>query len=349
MRSHVADNDDRERYNAFVAASPVADPLQSFEWGEVKSRSGWAPLRLFVEDSGEILGTCSVLMTRPAPGFPFIAYSPRGPVIEYTRTEVFEALLEAVRERCGKAFVFTCDPPIESGGPAAELLSSRLRQVASGGFGGVQPKAIMVLNLDGDLDQILGNFKSKWRYNVRLADRKGVTVRTGTRPDLDVFYDLLRTTAARDRFAVRGRRYFEDLWEVLHPAGMLRLFVAEFEGKPLAAIILFCMGNRATYVYGASSDEHRNLMPNHLIQWEAIRWAKESGFGIYDFQGVSPMRGGEPLEPELAGLNRFKEGFGATYVEYAGQFDLPLRGVWYSAWRALYPPAIALARRLRRA
>jgi peptidoglycan pentaglycine glycine transferase (the first glycine) len=349
VRSHVAGADDRERYNAFVAASPLADPLQAFEWGEVKSRSGWEPLRLFVEDSGEILGTCSVLLTRPAPGFPPIAYAPRGPVLDYSHTEVLETLLGSVRERCGKAFVFACDPPVESGSPAAQQLAARLRNVASGGFGGVQPKAIMVLNLGDGLDQILANFKSKWRYNVRLAERKGVSVRQGERSDLDVFYDLLRTTAVRDRFAVRGRTYFEDLWDVLHPANMLQLFIAEFEGRALAAIILFCMGNRATYVYGASSDEHRNLMPNHLIQWEAIRWAKESGFSIYDFQGVSPMRGGEPAEPELAGLNRFKEGFGAEYMEYAGQFDLPLRSLWYSAWRTLYPPAIALARRLRRA
>jgi lipid II:glycine glycyltransferase (peptidoglycan interpeptide bridge formation enzyme) len=241
-----------------------------------------------------------------------------------------------------------CDPPIEARSPESDLLAGAgFQLVAGGGFGGVQPKAVMVLDLDGDLDKIFGGFKSKWRYNIRLADRKGVSIREAGRDDLASFYDLLVETARRDGFFIRGRSYFETLWDVLHPSGMLVAFLAELAGRPIAGILLLVMGDRATYTYGASSNEHRNVMPNHMLQWHGIRWAKERGCRVYDFRGVSPVRSGNPVEPSIAGLNRFKEGFGARYVEYAGEFDLPLRAGWYRFWRAAAPPAMALRRRLK--
>lgn len=349
MRVRVVGEAERARFDAFVSSSPLADVLQSYEWGEVKRGSGWDAIRLLVEDDrGEARGACSVLRTHPVRGAPPLLYVPRGPVLDYRDEEALDALLRGVRERAGGAFLLKCDPPVEAGSEAAEALArAGLRRVSSGAFGGVQPTAVMVLDLTTDVDKVFEGFKSKWRYNVRLAERKGVTVRMGTREDLDDFYAILRETARRDGFVVRGRGYFQTLWDVLEPAGMLRLFVASYEGVPVAGIMLMCMGERAIYTYGASSNEHRNVMPNHLIQWHAIRWAAESGYRVYDFRGVSPVRDGVPVQPHIAGLNRFKEGFGARYVEYAGEFDLPLRAGWYALWRYGAPMAIAVRKKLR--
>lgn len=339
---------DRDRFNAFVAASPLADVLQSWEWGEVKRHGGWRPVRILVEHDGRDVAACSMLVRHPARGAPPIAYAPRGPVLDFADEGTFGALLAAVRANTAGAFAFVCDPPVDAGSPAeAALARAGFRATSRGGIGGVQPRAVMVLDLDRGLDDIQAGFKPKWRYNIRLAGKKGVTVRDGVREDLTAFYDLLAETARRDGFLVRGRSYFETLWDVLEPAGMLKLLVAEYGPGPVAAILLLCMGPRATYVYGASANRDRNVMPNHLLQWHAIRWAKEAGYGVYDFRGVSPLRDGRPAEEGIAGLNRFKEGFGARYIEYAGQLDLPLRRGWYALWRAGAPAAMAVLRRVK--
>lgn len=348
VRVHLAGAEDRERFNAFVATSPHCDILQSWEWGEVKRRTGWRALRLLAEREGDPVAACSLLWRRPVRGIPAVVYAPRGPVLDFADAGALEATIDAVRSNSAGAFVLICDPAIPPRGKeAAALRAAGFRAATRGGIGGVQPKAVMVLDLTPDPDEIFGAFKSKWRYNIRLAERRGVAVREGARADLPVFYEILLETARRDGFFVRGRSYFETLWDVLEPPGMLQTFLAEHDGRPIAGIMLFCFGDRAMYTYGASSNEHRNVMPNHLLQWHAIRWARERGYRVYDFRGVSPVRDGRPVEDHLAGLNRFKEGFGARYVEYAGQLELPLRSGWYGLWRAAGPAAMAAMRKIK--
>lgn len=348
MRIDVCAEADRARFDAAVAASPHADVLQSWEWGEVKAATGWQAMRLLVlDDRDRVRGACSVLRTVPVRGVPALLYAPRGPVVPDGDETVVRALLAEIRRRAGGAFLFKCDPPAEEGSAQARALAAAgMRRVSSGAFGGVQPTAVMVLDLTPGPDAVFAGFKSKWRYNCRLAERKGVSVREGGREDLAAFHATYLETARRDGFIGRGRTYFERLWDVLEPRGMLSMWVAELEGEPIAGIICTAMGERVVYNYGASSNQRRDVMPNHLLQWTAIRWAAEKGFKVYDFRGVSPLRNGNPIEPHLAGLNRFKEGFGARYVEYAGEFDLPLRRRWYGLWRTAAPAAIRLRARL---
>jgi len=348
MRVRIADDADRDGYNAFVASSPLADVLQSWEWGEVKRRSGWTPRRFLAEDGERVVAAAQVLGRRPVRGAPRLLYAPRGPVVEGVRADVLSSLVGEIKAQAGDAFVLKSDPPVEEGSPdAGAFVQAGFRIAPAAGFGGVQPKAVMVLDLAPDLEKIFGGFHSKWRYNVRLAERKGVEVTQVTRADLPAFYDLLVETAHRDGFFIRGNSYFSDLFDCLEPSGLIAMFHARFEGELIAGAICMGFGGRLTYVYGASSNDHRNVMPNHLMQWHMIRWAKEHGYAIYDFRGVSPVRDGKPLDPHIAGLNRFKEGFGARYVEYAGTFDLPLRPVLYRAWRWGSPVAMSALKRLR--
>lgn len=341
MHVVVATAADRARYDAFVASRPDGDALQSWAWGEVKRTSGWLPLRfLALDDTGEVAAACSVLRLVPMRGVPPILYAPRGPV--WRDPAAIGPLLETIRAHGRGAYLFTCDPPVTDAEP---LLRHGLRRVEGAGFGGVQPAAVMTLDLTPGADAVFEGFKSKWRYNCRLAERKGVTIRDGGREDLAAWYRVLVETATRDRFLVRGLGYFETIWNELGDAGMLRLLLAEHEGELIAGILLFRFGQRITYVYGASSNTNRDLMPNHLLQWTAIRDAANAGLATYDFRGVSPVRDGEPVEAHLAGLNRFKEGFGAEYVEYVGQLDLPLRRGWYWAWTNLAPKVLAWRRR----
>ncbi|MGH2793694.1 MAG: lipid II:glycine glycyltransferase FemX [Actinomycetota bacterium] len=349
MKARVATDADRDRFNAFVARSPLADVLQAWEWGEVKRRSGWTPRRFLVEDDDTTIAAAQVLSRRPVKPAPPLLYAPRGPVFDAATPDALDSLVREIRDHAGGAFVLKCDPAIEPGTAEAKTLERAGFSIASeAGFGGVQPKAVMVLDLEPTEEELLANFRSKWRYNVRVAERKGVTVARADRGELPAFYDLLVETARRDGFLIRGRSYLETLFDQLEPPGHIAMFLARFEDKPIAGALCMGFGPRLTYVYGASSNEHRNVMPNHLMQWHMIRWAREQGYKIYDFRGVSPVRDGKPVEEHLAGLNRFKEGFGARYVEYAGTYDLPLRSVVYRAWRWGAPLAIETLKRIRR-
>lgn len=340
MQTIVATEADRARFDAFVASTTGGDALQSWAWGEVKRPSGWIPVRLMVTDGDTIRAVCQMLRLTPMRGVPPIVYAPRGPVFAPGDVEAVRELLAAIRTSAGKAYLFTCDPPLDLEA-AAPLLEAGLRPVTSGGFGGVQPRAVMTLDLSAGADAVFAGFHSKWRYNCRLAERRGVSVREGGREDLKTFYDILVETAARDEFLVRGLSYYETIFDELSAHGMVRLLLADLEGDTIAGILLFSFGDRVTYTYGASADRHRGVMPNHLLQWTAIRDAANAGFRVYDFRGVSPEVDGVPTQDHLAGLNRFKTGFGAQYEEYLGTLDMPLRPVWYLAWKKFAPRILA--------
>ncbi len=186
----------------------------------------------------------------------------------------------------------------------------------------IQPPRTIVISLEGSEDDVLARMKQKCRYNVRLAEKKGITVRAWD--DLDGFHRLMQVTGGRDGFGVHSLAYYKKAYDLFYPAGMAELLVAEFEGKPLAALMIFAIGKRSWYLYGASNDEERNRMPTYLLQWEAIRWAKARGCTEYDLWGV-PDADEATLEAEfetrhdgLWGVYRFKRGFGGE-VKRASQ------------------------------
>jgi len=178
----------------------------------------------------------------------------------------------------------------------------------------IQPPRTLVVSLLGTDDEILARMKQKTRYNIRLAKKKEVTVRPWD--DLPAFYQMMLVTGGRDRFGVHSLAYYQRAYELFHPAGMAELLVAEYGGKPLAALMVFARGRRAWYLYGASNNEERNRMPTYLLQWEAMHWAKARGCEQYDLWGV-PDADEDVLEADFTGRNdglwgvyRFKRGFG---------------------------------------
>jgi len=337
--------DRRDEWNEFVASWPYATVLQSYQWGQLKAGTGWEPLPVAVVDEGR-MRACALVLKRRLPHLGrSLLYAPRGPVVDFSDQEAFVRLLDGIRAlaRQHRAVALKVDPPIpaEHAQAAEALRQAGFRPVEHDdqGLGGTQPRWVMKTDLTPEPDELLDSFKGKWRYNIRLAGRKDVLVRRDcTRDDLAEFYDLLLVTGERDSFTVRTREYFERMYDLLVPAGMAKLFAAEYEGEMIAAALLFKMGRQATYVYGASSNEQRNRMPNHLLQWEMMLWAREHGCTVYDFRGVAREVHGEPISP-LEGLNRFKRGFAAQYMEYVGEWDLVFSPTWYRVY--------ALARSLR--
>ncbi len=351
--------DRRVEWNALVAACPHGDLLQCWEWGELKARTGWTPLPVAVERQGRLAAAC-LLLRRPVPGGLSLLYAPRGPLVDFSQPDLWADLAAEIRAvgRRERAMVVKFDPalPAEDAQVATALRAAGFRSSTTAeAIGGTQPRQVMKLDLTPSEEELLASFAPKWRYNIRLAARKGVTVTDEvTRDDLPAWYEVLKITAHRDGFTVRALSYFYDLWDLIIAPGLGRMFLARLDdqarsaGQIIAGTMAFCLPPQCWYVYGASANEHRNLMPNHALQWAMMQWAKRQGCNVYDFRGVAPEVDGEP-QGYLAGLNRFKRGFGAQYVEYLGDWDLVLRPAAYWAFQKALPWVRQRGRRKRAA
>jgi lipid II:glycine glycyltransferase (peptidoglycan interpeptide bridge formation enzyme) len=332
---------DSKTWNSFVAASPAGHLLQSWQWGQLKAAFGWQAVRVGVEDGERLVAGAQVLFRCLPPSFPYlsIAYVPKGPILDFDNQEISEALLSAIHclARQKRAMLLKIEPELPHS-------PSVVRQLQACGFRPspqtIQPRSTIHIDLRADLDEILARMKSKTRYNVRLAGRKGVLVREGTADDLPIFYRLVELTGKRDGFAVHSRGYYETAYRLFVPPGndrnssLARLFLATYHDKVIAGLMVFAFGQRAWYMYGASSDRERKRMPNHLLQWQAIRWARERGCLTYDLWGIPDEVGEEPgkykrtvtdRQGGLWGIYRFKQGFGGQVVRYVGAYDYVYR------------------------
>jgi len=331
---------ERDQFNDFVANAPKGHFLQSWEWGEVKAATGWQPLRILVEAGAEPVAALSILK-RPLPGLPYsIFYAPRGPVGDPGNWEALAFLFQATRElaRRHRAVFLKIDPdiPLQDSQFQRFLLEQGFRPAQTHeGFEGVQPRFVFRLDTTPDREQLAAALAPKTRYNLRLAEKRGVRLKPlVTRDDLPEFYRLLVETARRDRFLIRGYSYFETIWDLMVEKGMARIFLAEYEGKVIAGTLAFLFGPTVWYLYGASGNQYRNVMPNYLLQWAMINWAKDNHCRLYDFRGVPGNL--HPDDP-LYGLYRFKKGFGGIYTEFIGEFDLVYRPLLYQGWNWAEP------------
>jgi lipid II:glycine glycyltransferase (peptidoglycan interpeptide bridge formation enzyme) len=346
----------RQQWHARLAQFDSAHLLQSWDWGEFKSRYGWSPRRLAWEAPGRLAGAASVLRRGRLAA---VLYAPRGPALDWrdpdARREVLGGLEELARQESTifikidpDVVVAVRDPGDEADCPdplgaevAADLRSRGWRPSAEQ----IQFPNTVRLDLSRPEDELLAAMKQKTRYNVRLAARKGVRVRAGSPADLGLLYRMYAETSVRDGFVIRPPQYYHDAWGSFLAAGLAQPFVAEVGDVPVAALIVFRFGGAATYMYGMSTESHREKMPNHLLQWEAIRWAKAQGCRVYDFWGA-PARL-DPQDP-LWGVWKFKEGFGGRLVRTLGAWDYVVSPLAYRLYSGLLPRLLAVMRRLGR-
>ena len=332
------------RWDAFVTESETGHFLQQSAWGHFRSRWGWRAARIGLESAGQLVGAAQLLF-RSLPAGRSFAYIPRGPVLQDPDdAQLLVELLDAVHDYCRSqgALLLAVEPnwaceSLQKSHPPEAGLADRLvpRLEALGfreGVTDVQPSATLMVDLRPSEEEILAQMHSKWRYNIRLSGRKGVGVRVGDRRDFATYHRLSETTGDRNEFGTRPEGYYEEAWAAYQPHS--RLFIAKYEDDPLAAIIVVKSGKMATYLYGASSNEERNRMPNHALQWAAMQWAKAEGCDWYDFWGIPPEI---PLDGEvdeygeggLWGVFRFKQGFGGQVVKYPGPLDHPYSRLGY--------------------
>jgi lipid II:glycine glycyltransferase (peptidoglycan interpeptide bridge formation enzyme) len=350
---HVAEIGDRSQWDRALAALPLAHVLQCWDWGDFKGRWGWQPTRLLFEREGRPLAAAQILRRR-LPYAPLsVSYVPKGPALDYSDASLLASVLSTLEgyARRWRSIFLKIDPDVRLGvGPDEAPLQAEagavLQTLAARGWRPsaeqIQFKNTVLVDLTADEAGLLAAMKPKTRYNIGLASRRRVSVHAGGEPDLPAFYKLYRETARRDGFLIRPPAYYLDVWAQSLLNGWARLLLAEVEGEVVAGLMLFLFGRTAWYMYGASSDRQRHLMPSALLQWEAIRVAKQSGCTRYDMWGA-PDRFDEG--DSMWGVYRFKTGFGGETVRGLGAFDYPPSARLYWAYTVAMPRVLALMRR----
>lgn len=322
------DTADIREMDRFVCSHNNSHFMQTSAWAQVKTFWDWRGISVWQGD--QIIATMLVLI-RPLPlGFSLL-YAPRGPVCDRNSHEIWIELMEALKRlaRQEHALLIHMDPDEADSNESFRSMMLQLGFIekADDGFGNIQPQYVFRLPLKGRTQEdVFQAFCAKTRYNIGLSLRKGVTVREYSGADripefiLENFYTLMQTTGERDHFYIRGFEYFKGLMNALQNDA--KIYIAYLHGQPIAgAIEVFC-GNKAWYLYGASANEHRNVMPNYLLQWIMIQEAMERGCDLYDFRGVP---GNVSEDDPLYGLYRFKKGFSGTYTKFTGLFTCNFR------------------------
>lgn len=331
--------DSPSQWNKFVIDnSSPASFLQSFEWGEfnrdVLGREiiRWA----VVDEHGQIQAVIQAIKRFLSLG-QYFYYCPRG--IVYSRqskvswAQIFKLIIAKVKSKRGHAIFVRVNLPYDF----VDYKDSFLSRI---GF--IKPKILshlkepgktLVLDLEQSPEDLLKKMHPKTRYNIRLAERKGVKIKVIEHDPkyqhIDIFYQLMEETAERDRIKIYSKAYYQDMFKYFSNPQQefhVKQYQAEFEGQVLSSIMLVYFGDTVTYLHGASANQGRNLMPNHLIQWQAICDAKKAGFKLYDFWGISERN------PLWAGITRFKKGFDGKIISYLGTWDLVLHRTWYQVF-----------------
>ena len=348
-------------WNEVIESLPGAHVLQSWQWGQFKAMYGWRPLpQLWRDPSGKVQAAAMVLertirLTPIGPNLN-VLYVPRGPLLNWEDSAQRDLVLDGLQAlaKKEKAIFIKIDPEVllgngipgsteETSLPSGKLVAAELQ---SRGWrfspDQIQFRNTVMLDLSGTEEDWLARMKQKTRYNIRLAEKKGMTIRNGTVSDLPAVYRMYAETSVRDGFVIRPETYYTRVWKYFMDAGLAEVLLAEVEGEMVAGLILFFTGQRAWYLYGMSRLAHRDKMPNYLLQWQAMRRARALGCLHYDLWGA-PDTFDET--DSMWGVFRFKEGLGGQVVRFIGAWDYTPRPWIYRAYTNILPRVLNLMRR----
>ena len=363
-------------WNSIISKLPNPHFLQTYEWGQVKAKYGWSPLySVWDADGGwKVEGDPNLFSTFRSPvasalilkrqilnnGFTArlsILYAPKGPLLDWTNESLRNRVLDDLQTFAKKqgAIFLKMDPDIvlgmgipkgendfiDNGGQA--VMSELKRRGWRYSSDQIQFKNTILLDLKPSEEEMLASMKQKTRYNIRLAEKKGVLVRVGTQEDLATLYKMYAETSMRDGFVIRDEGYYRTVWETFMSSEgpTCEPLIAEVEGELVAAIFVFYFAGRAYYVYGMSRNAHREKMPAYLLQWEAMKRAKARGFGMYDLWGAPDVF---DESDSMWGVYRFKEGLGGKVVRTLGAWDFAPNPFWYKIYSEIVPRVLDLMR-----
>ncbi len=326
--------DERERLAAFLISHKFGSIHQSWDWGEFqKTIPGREPFWVVGVRKGKDIVGCALVIKMAMPFGKHWLISPRGPVCDYEDQEVLEMLFEEC-ERIGKeegCVYVRYEFPIAA--EDADLSSVFRRRKMRKAHAHHQPEDSLIIDISVDEEEILKQMKQKGRYNIKVAKKHEVKVKACGASDAAVadFYNLVKATTERNNFSGHNQRFYENMLKILGKGDgvkspLAKLYVAEYDGEVIAGIIATFFGDEAIYYYGASGNEHRNVMAPFLLQWQAMLDAKELGCKSYDLFGIAPPN--QPKHPWNK-ITQFKQRFGGVEVHYLPAREKVLRGFWY--------------------
>lgn len=321
----ILNKKDYHLYEEFLIKQKGSSFLQCNNWAKVKDQ--WKnEIVVSKNQKGEIIGGAMILIRKIPPFNVSLMYSPHGPCWDFKNKEILKDILKGVKELSKKynGYLFKMDPFVYENDEEfiknAKELGFSYDLSKQKGFQTYQPRVNYIIKFNGrSKDEIFANFHKKCRYNIRVAIKHGVECKVCGPDKIDDFYNILKVTAKRDGFIIRAKEYYVKMLESL--GDYIKLYICYYEGKPISGAITTFFGERAVYVYGASDNNHRNVMPNYLMQWTMISDAIDMGCEIYDFMGIA---GYDDENSKTYGIYRFKSSFTGEIAKYAGEFDLVL-------------------------
>lgn len=360
-RMEPVDVQQPDDWNTLIAGLPGAHALQTWQWGLVKAQVGWRAHPLIWRDEQGTLRAAALLLQRGIQigGIALklsVMYIPRGPILDWADTDLVTQVLDdlqAFARRNGAIFLkLDPDLPLGFGIPGSEdeqaaptglaVQQDLIRRGWAFSDEQIQFRNTVTVDLQEDEEALLARMKSKTRYNIRLAGRRGVTVRSGGVDDIDLLYRMYAHTSIRDDFLIRGRDYYALVWRTFFEAGLAEPLIAEVEGEPVGAVVIFRFDGRAWYIHGMSLDAHREKMFTYLLQWEAMLRAKAAGCTEYDLWGAPDEF--DETDP-MWGVFRFKDGLGGRVVRTLGAWDYPVRPTIFRLYSQVLPRILNVMRR----
>lgn len=312
-------------YEEFLLHSENGMFHQSPEWGKVKNKFITEIIAARGED-GKIKAGMLVLIRPIVLGYS-IMYAPRGPVCDPHDKVLLAELMEGAKvlAKKYKSYVLKMDPNIrkddEEFVQIMQSLGGSFKFDGSDFSSSLQPSVVYILDIAGRTpDEMFMHFPYKTRYAIRSAAKFGVEVRECGRESLPEFYEIMQETCERDHFSVRPLSYFERMYDEM--GDHLKLYLSYYESKAISGAINITYGNRSLHLYGASSNSHRDKMPNYAMQWKMISTAAANGIRLYDFGGIAAV---EDESSPLYGLYVFKRKFRGEVVEYVGEIEVVFR------------------------
>jgi lipid II:glycine glycyltransferase (peptidoglycan interpeptide bridge formation enzyme) len=380
-------------WNSIISKLPNPHFLQTYEWGQVKAKYGWHPIYLVWDDQGIMKAETDInrlsffvfpplaaalilkrqILRRGFAARLSILYLPKGPLMDWAneslRTRVLNDLQSFAKKQGAVFLKMDPDVVLGTGVPASEdevvdnngqlVMQELKRRGWEYASDQIQFKNTVVIDLNPTEEEMLARMKQKTRYNIRLAEKKSVSLRVGTKGDLPMLYKMYAETSVRDGFVIRDEDYYKTVWELFMHSSVDTLessqvetfqpsnlptcepLIAEVDGEPVAAIFVFYFAGRAYYVYGMSRNVHREKMPTYLLQWEAMQRAKAKGCTVYDLWGAPEVF---DESDSMWGVYRFKEGLGGKVVRTLGAWDFAPSPLWYKLYSDVMPRVLDVMR-----
>ena len=326
---------DKKQLNDFIGHEKHAQFLQSWQWGEFQKEVSGIIWRIGVEVGGQLVASAKLVKKQLPMGRSYF-YCGRGPVIVNSKKLlVLQSLGEGGKaesvlnflfgeiEKIAKqeSVIFLRFEPVSkiknsvrpAGGPEFKIIKTI----------DVQPSKTLLLDLRLSEEELLKQMHQKTRYNIKLAEKKGVKIVVADANRFEEFWQLLASTGDRDEFNLHGRSYYQAMLKM--DSSFIKLFFAEYQGKSLAGNLVVFFGDTVTYIHGGSSNQNREIMAPYALQWHNIKLAKQAGYKYYDWHGVDKVK--------WPGVTRFKMGFGGQIMNYPGTFDLIYDAGWYNIYK----------------